>query len=246
MKNLLKRLFRKRQFQGNFKTWSDAKNASKGYETDDILKRAIHCRDLVLSGKAKYEQDLRVYHTDPFKPESLSALLWIYKEESKLNVLDFGGSFGTSFYIHNRFLENLYMKWNVVEQEKYVKYAKEHYETGQLKFHYSINECKDINVVYLSGVLAYLEYPYDVVNQLVELKPKYIILDRNHTLDNPDEKTRLTIQVTNKMTIPTSYPCWLFNEKDIINAFNGYEIIANWKEKTNENMNYQGMLLRLK
>lgn len=82
-------IFKKKQFTGNYKTWEDALKASGTYADDKILKRAIHCRDWVLSGGAVYEQDLRMYHDKPYKSESLAALLWIQSKDGKLSVLDF-------------------------------------------------------------------------------------------------------------------------------------------------------------
>ncbi|GEM_PF-6209426 len=240
-------IFKKKQFTGNYETWQDALKAGGTYSDDKILKRAIHCRDWVLSGGAVYEQDLRMYHSKPFKPESLATLLWIQSKERKLSVLDFGGSFGTSFYIHKDFLlPNT--QWYIVEQEKYFKYAKTHYETGQLKFYETPEGCPKSNVLYLSGVLAYLENPYKILEELLALKIPYIILDRNHFLDDSETPTKLTVQKTNKMTVPTSFPCHLFNKKDLMDMFSDYEIIREWKEfgTASEGMYYGGCLFALK
>lgn len=242
-------IFKKKQFTGNYKTWEDAVNNSEGYDSEQILKRAIHCRDWVLSGGAVYEQDLRMYHDKPWKPESLAALLWVHEKEGKLSVLDFGGSFGTSFYIHKDFLfPNT--EWHIVEQKNYFKYGKNNYETEQLKFYENPRQCPKSNVLYLSGVLAYIENPYKTLKELLDLKIPYIILDRNHFLENPGAATRLTVQKTNKMTVLTSFPVWLFNKKQLLDIFleRGYEVKREWKElgTASEGMYYGGAFMVLK
>lgn len=135
-----------------------------------------------------------------------------------------------------------------MEQEKYFRYGKAHYETGQLKFYETPKDCPNSNVLYLSGVLAYLENPYKTLKELFALKIPYIILDRNHFLDNSETATKLTVQKTNKMTIPTSFPCRLFNKKELLDKFSDYEIIREWKESgtASEGMHYGGALLVLK
>lgn len=236
-----------KQFQGNYSTWEEARNQSTGYDSDLILKRAIHCRNWVIKGGASYEQDLRMYHDKPFKPESLASLLWIYTQENKLRVLDFGGSFGTSYYIHLDFLNGLDLKWNVVEQKKYIDYAKKNYETEKLKFFHTYDKCQDINVLYLSGVLAYTESPYKILKELLTLGTDYIIIDRNHFLKDPLSKTRLAVQKTKKMTFPTSFPVWLFNKNELMEVLSNYEIVREWKENMeSEGMYYGGALLKLK
>ncbi len=240
-------IFSKKQFTGNYKSWDKARKHSIGYDDNKILKRAIHCRNWVLSGGAVYEQDLRMYHDKPFKPESLASLLWIYSKEGKLSVLDFGGSFGTSFYIHKDFLSPA-VRWHIVEQENYFRYGKKHYETEQLKFYQTPEQCPNSNVLYLSGVLAYIENPYKTLRELLTLKIPYIIIDRNHFLRDLKAPTKLTIQRTNKMTVPTAFPCRLFNKKELMSAFSDYEIIREWQEPetASEGMYYGGCLLVLK
>ncbi len=243
-------IFKKRQFTGNYKTWEEAKKASEGYGNDKIFARAVKTRRLVLDGIAKYERDLRVFHEKPYVPESLAFLLWVYSKEKTLSVLDFGGSFGTSYYQHRDFLKHVEnLRWSIVEQEHYVEYGQKNFETKELKFFKTYGEALTYskpNVLYLSGVLPYLEKPYETLNELLALKIPYILLDRNQFLQNPESPTLLTIQKTTKMTFPTSFPCWIFNKKEMLSVFSDYEIMREFRDSENEGVYYGGCLLTLK
>ena len=47
------------------------------------------------------------------------------KNNDKLNVLDFGGSFGTTYYQNRKFLKHIKkVEWNIIEQKKIVQIAK--------------------------------------------------------------------------------------------------------------------------
>jgi len=240
-------LFFKKQFTGDYKTWEAAKLASEGYNDNKIIERAIKTRRLVLEGKAVYERDLRVFHDKPYVAESLAFLLWVYSKEKKLSVLDFGGSFGTSYYQHLDFIKHIPdLKWSIVEQEKYAEYGRKNFETEQLKFFKTYEEalkCDFPNVLYLSGVLPYLEKPYELLRNLLTLKIPYIILDRNQFTDGP---TKLTVQKTTKMTFPTSFPCRIFNRKELMKVFVNYEILREFRGNENEKVYYGGYLLALK
>ena len=236
----------KKQFTGNYKTWQEALKNSEGYDNNKILERAIKTRRLVLDGVAKYERDLRVFHDKPYVSESLAFLLWVYSKERKLSVLDIGGSFGTSYYQHLDFLKHIPdLRWAIVEQANYVEYGKKNFETKELKFfktHAEATASAAPNVLYLSGVLPYLEKPHEMLRELLSLKIPYVILDRNQFTDGP---TRLTVQKTTKMTFPTSFPCWLFNRKELMALFSEYNILREFRGGETEGMYYGGCLLTL-
>ncbi len=246
-KLLLKLKPREKQFTGNYKTWAEAKKASEGYDNDKILARAIKTRRLVLDGIALYERDLRVFHEKPYVPESLAFLLWVYSKEQKLSVLDFGGSFGTSYYQHQDFLKHLPdLHWSIVEQENYVDYGKKNFETKELKFfktHKEATAHSVPNMLYLSGVLPYLPEPYEMLRELLSLRIPYILLDRNQFTNGP---TKLTVQKTTKMTFPTSFPCTIFNKKELMAMFTDYEILREFRGPEDEGVYYGGCLLTLK
>ena len=88
-----------------------------------------------------------------------------------------------------------------------------------------INYNYKINLLVLSSVLQYLQDPYEVLNNLMNLKPDVIVIDRTSFLKN---STREHLRIQNNPTniCKSSYPCWFLLRKkleDKITSF-GYEI----------------------
>ena len=65
----------------------------------------------------------------------LSFLLYITNNENRLNVIDYGGSLGTSYFQNLKFLNQVDdFRWNIVEQEAFVKIGKEYFSNENLFF----------------------------------------------------------------------------------------------------------------
>jgi putative methyltransferase (TIGR04325 family) len=111
-----------------------------------------------------------------------------------------------------------------------VDYGKELFEDDQLKFYSTIEECIAIhkpNVLLLSGVLQYLEKPYEWIEKFVGLGIPYIILDRTSFVES--ETDILTIQNVPESIYHASYPAWFFNESNFINQFKEYSVLGNFE-----------------
>ena len=77
----------------------------------------------------------------------------------------------------------------------------------------------NINTALFSSSLQYLSEPYKILNKIISLPNiKYIILDLVGILSG-FENDRITIQKVSKKIYDSSYPCWFFNEKNLINFF---------------------------
>jgi putative methyltransferase (TIGR04325 family) len=167
-----------------------------------------------------------------------------------LNILDFGGSLGSSYFQNIRFLNSIKkLNWCIVEQPAYVETGLLYFEDERLHFFKNINECYEkynIDVVLLSSVLQYLEYPYNYLNELVEKKPKYIIIDRTPFVKKPD---RITIQKVNPRFYKASYPCWFFNIDKFRNFMSiNYDLIFEFDalDKAYIKSEFKGFLYKLK
>ena len=106
-------------FFGTYIDWETAKNQSAGYDCSNILKRIIDSTELVISGKAAYEQDGQVFYKNSYSYELISVLLRAATEnKNRLSVLDFGGALGSIYYKNCNFLKGIdHLKWHVVEQK---------------------------------------------------------------------------------------------------------------------------------
>lgn len=174
----------------------------------------------VASGKAAFERDSVLFDEIQYSWPVLAGLMKAAADSGGyLRVLDFGGSLGSSYYQNRKFLEQLKeVKWCVVEQKNFVECGKRDFETDVLKFFSCIEDaaqsCK-FNVVLLSSVLPYLEHPYDMLEQIIELGTGTVIIDRTPVL--PGNADRLTIQNIPGTIYHASYPAWFFSEKKFLN-----------------------------
>ena len=162
-------------WHGNYSKWEDAQKNSTGYDSVEILNRVKSSTMKVKKGLAVYERDSFLFDKIQYSFPLLSSLMWIAAlRKGKINVLDFGGSLGSSYYQNKKFLDTLQeLHWCVVEQPGFVEAGKEDFAKDKLHFFKNIKECIkafDIDVVLLSSVLQYLEKPYDFLRELFLLK----------------------------------------------------------------------------
>jgi putative methyltransferase (TIGR04325 family) len=158
---------------------------------------------------------------------------------------------GTSYYQNLFFLNSLKeANWCIVEQKHFVDEGIKAYADDKLHFYYTIDECiknYPVNTVLLSGVIQYLERPYELLEEIISKNFKYILIDRTLFID--DSEDRLTIQKVPKKIYEASYCCWFLSESKFLNRIlNKYELIYDFE--INENINirslYKGYFFRLK
>lgn len=238
-------------WHGNFTSWEAAKLKCAGYDTDLILQKVKQSALKVKEGTVAYERDSFIFSEVQYSYELLSALMWIAaRSRGKLNILDFGGSMGSTYYQNKLFLDSLdEVNWCIVEQPGFVQAGKELFEDERLGFFHNIDDCFmfcDIDVVLFSSVLQYLENPHKIIDQVISKKPKFIIIDRTPFITN---KSRITIQTVNPAIYTARYPCWFFNESDLISGLAGsYNKILEFKalDKSNIKSEFKGFLFERK
>ena len=207
------------QVTGNYSSWEEAKRASTGYDCDVILEKTKEALLKIKKDEAAYERDSVIFDKIQYSWPLLAGLMWVAaKSAGRLNVLDFGGSLGSTFFQNRDFLFKLpQVRWNIVEQPNHVEVGKEFFEDDRLKFFSSIKECvaaSQPNVVILSSVLQYLEKPYDVLGELMELDCEHIIIDRTPFWDGDED--RLCIQHVPPSIFEASYPTWIFSRMQFL------------------------------
>jgi putative methyltransferase (TIGR04325 family) len=218
-------------WSGNFKTWENAQAECTGYDTDIILEKCKNSLLKVKNGEAVYERDSVLFDEIQYNWGLLAALQKAAIENNnELCVLDFGGSLGSSYYQSREFLNlGTNLTWCIVEQEHFVKCGKENFETDELKFYYTIDECLESNkpnVILLSSVLQYLPEPYEWLEKFLNLNIDYIIIDRTPFVDS--EADLLTIQTVPNTIYKASYPAWFFSKANFDRAIQKYRKIANF------------------
>ncbi len=217
---------------GDYSTWGAALAASSGYDSDIILEKVKDALLAVKSGKAVYERDSVLFDRIEYAWPLLSMLLWIASRSgNRLNIIDFGGSLGSTYFQNRAFLSHIDgLKWNIVEQKKFVDCGIKHFQDENLKFYYDISSCSSVekpSAILLSSVIEYIERPYLLLRSILDEGFEYIVIDRTKFYDAPD---RITVQRVPPNIYDASYPCWIFNRKKFLAFFEaGYELVADFE-----------------
>ena len=110
---------------GNYESWELAKFLSSGYDFDNIFKKCCEASEEVKKGIAKYERDTKLFYKNEYNWPLLSNLMWLASlNKGSLNLIDYGGSLGSTYFQHISFFSNLKLNWNIIEQNSFVEYGK--------------------------------------------------------------------------------------------------------------------------
>jgi putative methyltransferase (TIGR04325 family) len=199
---------------GDYLNWDEAMAASEGYDSKIILEKTKAALLKVKNGEAVYERDSVLFDKIQYSWPILAGLMWVAARfGGRLNVLDFGGSLGTTYFQNRIFLSTLpKVRWNIVEQAHHVETGKIWFEDDRLRFYMSIADCladTQPNVVHLGSVLQYLPMPHVFLSDLQRLPSDYIIIDRTPFWDGQNDK--LCVQTVSPNIYPASYPSWIFS-----------------------------------
>ncbi|MCC5024141.1 MAG: methyltransferase, TIGR04325 family [Candidatus Synoicihabitans palmerolidicus] len=220
------------EYQGQYSTWKEAKLASKGYESDEILDKAVAATRAVRDGKAAWERDTVLFDEPSINEPLLNVLRRVAAENKKrLSVLDFGGALGSAWWQNRHALVDLNeVRWSVVEQGGFVAAGRREFTNSVLRFYENVDAClwaETPNVVVMSSVLPYLERPHDCLAEMSNGPWRDIVIDRNGlTRGGPD---RLTVQTVPTEIYDASYPCWFFNRARLLRGLNSdWEVVSEW------------------
>lgn len=205
-------------WKGNYKTWAEAQNKCTGYDTDIIFSKVKESLLKVKKGEAVFERDSIIFDKIHYSFPLLSALSLVALDKGKLNIADFGGSLGSSYYQNKSFFKNLpEFNWNVIEQAHFVAEGQKTFADNNLHFFYTIEECTakyTTDILLLASVLQYIENPYALLDTIFAQNIEYIMIDRTPVTTVGDE--RITIQKVPKNIYEAQYPCRIFSEKKLI------------------------------
>jgi len=202
------------QFGGDFATWSEAGAQCSGYAAENILSKVLDATLRVKRGVAAFERDSVLFYEIEYSWPVLTALmLAAARSYGKLNVLDFGGALGSTYFQYRKLLQTLpEVLWNVVEQPHYVETGRAQIQDAQLRFFESVEEClkaNQPNVIILSSVLQYLESPIDLIRQLSSCNATCLLIDRTPFSAHSDDK--ILIQRVPSTIYIGSYPMRVFS-----------------------------------
>jgi putative methyltransferase (TIGR04325 family) len=222
-------LFKKRNrkpaygWSGNFPSWEEASRLTGGYEQANILEKTKQALLAVKNGEAVYERDSVLFTQSEYPYPLLSFLLHDAQlKQRPVNVLDFGGSLGSTYYQVKEFLSpGICSGWNIIEQSHYIACGQEFFADDTLRFFYTIEDCissQQIDFVLLSSVVQYLPDPHRFLDELVAYGFDTILVDRTAFVnEGPD---RINMQRVWPSVYEASYPAWFFNEPGFLEHFN--------------------------
>lgn len=209
------------RFRGPYSNWEEAEREATGYAPESIARRVRDAARQVLTGEAAYERDsILFYEPKPPFPVLTGLLRAAVSSGTHLSVLDFGGSLGSTYFQCRPFLAGLVtLRWSVVEQETFVRMGKE-FESDELVFYRRIEECFERErpmVALLSGVLQYLEKPYEIIEEIRRHRPRVVIIDR--TPFCVADRSFISMQVVPSSIYAASYPFRTFRVSELPRMF---------------------------
>lgn len=239
-------------WSGDYDSWEQAEKVTSGYDSQIILNKVKDSLLKVKNGQATFERDSVLFEEIQYSWPLLAGLMWISAQSrGQLNVIDFGGSLGSTYFQNRTFLESLSsVRWNIVEQKLFVDAGKKYFENNVIKFFYTLEaslEETSPNTILFSSVIQYLKNPYSLLKKVKELDIEFILFDR--TPFTIDRKDRLTIQSIPSKIYPGSYPCWFFNKEKFYAFFEGkYTVVAKFQslDKANIPSTFEGSILKRK
>lgn len=246
-------------YEGRYDTWQEAKMKGAGYDNAELVSRLLDAARAVRRGEAAWEQDGVTHAEIPAHFPLLAGLLRIVVERriDCLRVVDFGGGFGSSYYQCRAHLpDDLRLEWSIVEQQSLVEAGRAEFETPLLRFYPTLEAVRDAggplpDVVLLSSVLQYLEYPYRLMDEIASMGIPYMLVDRHPCSFNGEV---ITVQRIPAALYKASYPSWLFDRRRFIERLgHSYELITQWEGKDppiwssgSVGAGFHGFLLRLR
>jgi len=219
-------------FTGDYPTWEAARRASHGYDSPWIADKVKDAMLKVRDGEAAYERDSVLFDKVQYAWPLLAGLLWIASRcGNRLDLVDFGGSLGSSYYQNRRFLAHLgHLRWSIIEQGRLVEYGKEHFENKHVRFYRDLDECfleQAPEAILLSGVLQYLEDPYGLLERIDRLGFEYVIVDRTSFMEREGDK--LVVQKVPPHIFDASYPCWFLDVRRFLDGMGAsFDLVADF------------------
>ena len=211
--------------------WCHALSGGGGYEDSAILNKVFDATKEVVEGRACYERDGVAFVERQYEHNLLSWLLYVINRTSgQLRVLDFGGSLGSRYFQNISIIKDLCaLEWAVVEQAHYVKMGRRYFQSEELKFFSSIEECckfSSPNLILLSATLQYMADPYDFLSDLLQKDFPYLVIDRTtaHFQTGGDQ---LAVQHVPSWIYKANYPIWFLDGVRLEKMFEefSYEIV---------------------
>lgn len=211
-----------------YNSWSDAELNSLGYSESTIIEKVSEAALLAKKNNQYYERDGALIKITEIDFKLLTAILLSTGRLESIKVLDVGGSLGSTFFQYKDILLNRFknIRWNIVEQKKFVSIGKKYFEDNYLKFFNIDDELDDnFDLVIFASCLNYIDNYQDIFENNIQ-KGRAIIVDRTQFSD----QVNIRIQSVKKYPYNAKYPHISFPLKhleDITEKY-GFNKLLEW------------------
>lgn len=209
---------------GNYASWEEAERESDSYDSQAIFKKVLDASRMVRDGKAIFERD-GVAFSEPFNWDALPYFEQAHEPGKIMRVLDFGGALGTHYFPVAASLPGILFDWTIIEQAPFVEIGNSEFATENLHFSTDLTAILDsepFDFVLLGCVLPYLPKPYEVLREIMNKRPKYLLIDKHPTIRRNED--RLTVQKIPPSIYRASYPAWFFSETKFTAFMKDYQL----------------------
>jgi putative methyltransferase (TIGR04325 family) len=179
-----------------------------------------------------YNNDEVVMHSlesmSELKLEDYPILFWLNRLAPVTNViLDAGGHLGTKYRAFGRHLElDGKVNWIIYDLPAIVRVGRQYVDQGKLcgpKFIDDLAEAAQTDVLLASGLLQYLDVPFDVFLKKLPALPRHLLLNKVQTREGP---TVVTLENFGCAEIPYQ----IRNRTEFLASLEalGYDVIDEW------------------
>jgi hypothetical protein len=206
------------RWAGQPATWTDALAASSGYSASTILARVLQATEQVARGEACFERDAVLFHRQEYSYPLLFALLdEAVRNNGELEVLDFGGSLGSTYRQCRPMLDGLRrLSWRVVEQPQFVEAGRARFSTAELSFADSLPpKMRSPGRMSCSHAASCSTSPTHTLSWTSWPHGRIDALHRPNARQRLPED-RLCIQHVPASIYPASYPCWILSRSRLM------------------------------
>jgi putative methyltransferase (TIGR04325 family) len=201
--------------------WATATARSAGYDDRNLVEKVTAATREVVAGRAAYERDSVTFQELDHRFPALAALMHnAAVHGGRLEVVDFGGALGSTYWHSRPFLQGLAsVRWRVVEQPALAEVGQREFASEGLTFDTSLPATggAPFGTLALCGsVLQYLQHPGQVLADLAGLPVSHLLIDRTPMHDGA--KDHLTIQQVPPHIYDASYPCWILSRPRLLEA----------------------------
>jgi putative methyltransferase (TIGR04325 family) len=240
------------KIKGSYRDWNKAILNSGTFQNNNIYLNSKKSFVKVLNGEAIFERDSVIFKEKKLNKPFIQLLEKTRntKKNKFLKVLDFGGSFGSTYFQNKYFLSNEQnYQWDIIEQIKVVNFANKSLKINNLTFQKSLDLYLKNNkpdIVLFSSVIHYLEFPFDIIKKLIKKKIKYFLILKTPFFKND---TDIRIQINPKYIYKADYPIRIFNEKLFKYFFINYNYKLtklNWDTQEIDGINFKSFFIKYK